>query len=81
MAKIFLAQNCFAGWNSPVDPEVRVENADACIGFRVVEIIAFILENGDVAEHREPVSETAGNEQLTVILFGQLDCHMLAVGW
>ena len=43
-------------------------------------VVTFVLEHGRGAEHREPVGETARNEELTVILGRQFHRHMAAVG-
>ena len=67
---VFFGEDGFGGVDSPVNAEGVVENGDASVGFGVVELVAFVLEYGYVAEHGEAVGESLGDEELEVIVFG-----------
>lgn len=76
---IFRAQDAACGVKLPVDAERRVGNGDASVGLRGIIVVAFVLEHGRGAEHRETVGETARNEELAVIFGRQLHSHMVAI--
>ncbi len=44
-------------------------------------VIAFVLEDGDVAEDGKAVGEASGDKELAMVVFGELNCYVLAVGW
>ena len=80
MLGVFLGEDGLVGRDAPVDAQRMVEDADASVGFGVVEGVALVLENGDIAENGKAVGETSGHEELAVVVLGQLDGHVLAVG-
>ena len=45
-----------------------------------VEVVAFVLENGDVGEHGESVGESAWDEELAMVFFSQFDRHVASIG-
>ena len=49
MLFVFLAKQCFAKRNFPINTQGLVGYANAAVGLRVIEIVAFVLENGFVA--------------------------------
>ena len=65
---------------APVDAKAVVEDADAPIRFGMVELIALVLEHRCLTQHGEPVGETFRDEELPVVVLGQLHGHVLAVG-
>ena len=60
------------GWDLPIDTEGVVEDADASIGFWMIEVITLVLEDGGLGEDGEAVSKTLRNEELTMIVLCQL---------
>ena len=64
----------------PVDAETIGEDADPSICLRGVEVGARILEHGRLAQHREAMGEATGHKERAMVVFGQFNRHMLAVG-
>ena len=69
------------GWDLPIDTEGIVKDADATIGFRMIEVITLVLEDGGLGEDGEAMGKTLRNEELTMIVLSQLYRYMLAIGW
>ena len=80
MLRVLVAQDGPVGRYAPVDAEARVENADAPVGFGMVEIVALVLEHRHLAQHGETVGKASRDEELPVVVLGQLHRHMLPVG-
>lgn len=80
MLGVLVAEDGFAGGYVPVDAETVVEDADATVGLGMVELIALVLEDGGVAEDGKAVGEALGDEELAVVVLGQLYGDMLAEG-
>ena len=78
MAKVFVGEDGLLGRDSPVDAQALVENADASVGLRMVELVALVLEDRRVAKHCESVCKALGDKELAVVLFAQLDGHVSA---
>ena len=51
-------------WNSPVDTQRVIENADTSIYLRMVELITLILEHCCFGEDGKAVGETLWDEEL-----------------
>ena len=81
MTGVFVAQESLVGWYSPVDAEGFVQDADASVGLWGVEVVAFVLEDCCLAEDGKAVGEAFGHEELAVVVFGEFDRYVLAVGW
>lgn len=79
VAGVFFGEDGGGGGNSPVNAEGFVEYGYATVGFGVVEIVTFVLEDGDVAEYCKSVGESVRYEELEVIFFRQLDGNVSAV--
>ena len=77
---VLVTQEGFVGGNAPVYAEAAVQYADASVGLWGVEVVAFVLEDRCLAEDGKAVGEAFGHEELAVVLFGEFDCHVLAVG-
>ena len=80
MLSVFLAQDGFLGWDSPVDAEAFICDGDAVVGFGMIELIALILEDGCFAQYGEAVSKAFRHEELSVILFCEFHGNVLSVG-
>jgi len=80
MLRVFFAQDCLFRGDSPVDAEALVCYGDTVVCFRMVELIALILEDGSLAQYGETVSEAFRNEELTMIFFCEFDGDVLSVG-
>ena len=80
MAQVLFAENGLVGRDLPVDAESGVEDADACVGFGVIEVVALVLEHGRLREYGESVCEPTWNEQLAVVFLRELHRDMLSEG-
>lgn len=65
--------------DSPVDSEALVQNAYATVGFGVVELVTFVLEDGALAQDSEAVREAFGDEELPVVVFRKFHRDALSV--
>ena len=77
--EVFVRQYGLVGGDSPVDSEALVQNAYATVGFGMVELVAFVLEDGALAQYCEAVRKAFGDEELPVIVFRQLHRDALSV--
>ena len=71
VAGVLAAEDSLGGGDAPVDAKGVVEDADAAVGLRVVELVALVLEDGGLAEYGETVGEALRDEELTVVVFGE----------
>ena len=69
------------GWDFPINTKAIIKDADASIGFWVIEVITLVLENGSLGEDGEAVGKTLWDEELDMIVFCQLYSYMLAIRW
>lgn len=79
MTEIFFGKHRSGGVGHPVDAQRGICYRDAAVGLRGVVVVAFILEHSDVAQNGESMGESAGYEELTVIVFRQFNGDMTAV--
>ena len=63
MLHVLVTQDGFICGDAPVDAEGAVEDADASVCFGMVELVAFVLEDGCVCEDSEAVGKAFGNEE------------------
>ena len=77
--EVLVRQYGLVGGDSPVDAETLVEDADASVGFGMVELVTFVLEDGALAQYCEAVRKAFGDEELPVIVFRQLHRDALSV--
>ncbi len=80
VAGVFVAEDGLSGGDAPVDAKGVVEDADAAVGLRVVELVTLVLEDGGLAEYGEAVGEALRDEELAVVVFGEFYGDVLAVG-
>lgn len=78
MLRIFLGEIGMFCRNLPINAEGIIEDADATIGFRMIEVITLVLEDGSLGENGETMGKALRDEELTMIVFCQFYCHMLA---
>lgn len=81
VADILVGEESAGGVYLPVDAEGFVCYGDTPIGFRMIVIVALVLEDCHVAQHCEAVGKSSGHEELEVIILAEFYCHMFAVGW
>ena len=81
MIGVFFGEEGFYFIDLPVDAEGFIEDGDAAVGIGMVVVVALVLEHSDVAEDGEAVGEASGDEELAVVVFGEFDGYVLAVGW
>ena len=67
-------------WDFPIDTKGIIEDADATIGFRMIEVITLVLKDGGLGEDGETMGKTLRNEELAMIVLCQLYRYMLAIG-
>ena len=77
--EVLVRQYGLVGGDSPVDSQALVEDADAAVGFRVVELVAFVLEDGALAQDSEAVRKAFGDKELPVVVFRELHRDALSV--
>ena len=65
MLRVFFREQCFFGWNLPINTERCIKDADATICLRCIEIIALVLEDSGLAQDSKAMSETTRYEDLT----------------
>lgn len=80
MFGVLLADNTLVLGNLPVNSQIRVVEQDTTVSLGVIEIIAFIGEDGRLAQHGETMRKTFGDEELTVIVGAQFYGKPLTVG-
>ena len=68
-------------WDFPIDTEGIIKDGDTSIGFRMIEVITLVLEDGSLGEDGETMGKALWNEELTMIVLCQFYCYMLAIGW
>ena len=79
MLRILLTQYRLLRRYAPVDAQALVQDADAPVRFRMVEVVALVLEHRRLAQHRKSMRKTLRDEELPVIVLRQLHGHMLPV--
>ena len=79
MPEVLVGQYGLVGRDSPVDSQTLVQNAYAAVSFRVVELVAFVLEDRSLGQDGKAVGEAARYEELTMIVTCQLDSHVLPI--
>ena len=77
--EVLVRQYGLVGGDSPVDSQALVQNAYATVGFGMVELVTFVLEDGALAQYSEAVRKAFGDEELPVIVFRQLHRDALSV--
>ena len=64
MLQVFITEYGFLHRYAPVDTKGSILDVDATIGFRVIELVALVLEDGGLGEHCEAVCEATRDEEL-----------------
>ena len=67
------------GRNLPINTEAIIKDGDTSIGFRMIEVITLVLEDGGLGEDGEAVGKALRNEELAMVIFCQLYRYMLAI--
>ena len=80
MTRILLRQDGLVRRDAPVDAQRIVENTDARVGLRMVELVTLILEYGRGRQHSKTMGKTLGDEELAVVVLGEFYGNMLSVG-
>ena len=63
----------------PINAERWIHDGDASVCFRMVVVVALILEHCCIAQNCETMGEASWNEELAVVVFGQEAGYVLAV--
>ena len=80
MLHVFLRKQRLVCGNLPIDAQTVIEDADASVGLWGIEVIAFVLEDGDVTKHSETMGKTSRDEELTMVVLCEFYCYMLTIG-
>ena len=78
MLQVLLAKYRLLYRYAPVYAKGFVLDVDAAISLRVIELVALVLEYGDFGKNGKAVSKATRDKKLTMIVFCQLYCYMLA---
>ena len=64
MLQVLFTEYCLFYWYAPVNAEGLVLDVDAAISLGMIELVAFVLEDGGLSEHGEAMSKATRNEEL-----------------
>ena len=67
------------GWDFPINTEAIIKDRDTSIGFRMIEVITLVLEDGCFRKNGESMGKALWDEELDMVIFCQLYCHMRLV--
>ena len=81
MLRIFLREIGMLSRDFPIDTEGIIEDTDASIGLWMIEVITLVLADCSFRENSEAMGKALWDEELNMVIFCQLYCHMLAIGW
>ena len=79
MFRVLFAENSVFRRYVPVNAEATVKYANASVRFRVVELIALILEHRRLAQHGKTMRKPFRDKELPVVVLGQFNGYMLSV--
>ena len=80
MVLVLFREDGFVERDLPINRERGVERINASVRLRRVEVIAFVLEGRNVAQHRKAVGKTSGDEKLTLVFGRKFYGHVLPEG-
>ena len=78
MLQILLAEYRLLHRYAPVNAKRFILDIDSAICLGVIELVALVLEDGGFRENGEAMGKATRNEELTMIVFCQFYCYMLA---
>ena len=81
MITVLVAEDDFIGRNAPVDTKGWVVPCYGAFGLRGIEVVALVLEDDFVSKDGESMCETSWDEELTVVVFGELYGYVLPERW
>ena len=79
MAFVLIANDTEVLGYLPVDGEIGIIEQNTAICFGMVEVIALIGKDRLIAQHGEAMRKSAGDIELTFVLFTQFDAEPLSV--
>ena len=74
------SSSVFAHDLRPLDSDGRVIPCQAAFVIGMVKVVALIAELSSITEHQEAMGKTAGNQELLLVLFRQLNAVPLSKG-
>ena len=80
MTTVFLAANGGVERYTPIDTKSGIVKTDAPFRFRMIELVALILEDSSGRQHGKPMGKSFGNEQLSMIVCREFDDYVLTIG-
>ena len=78
--EVLVAEDGLLDGYLPVNTQLLIHKLNASIGFGMIEVVALVLEDGNIAEHRKAMGKTTGNEELAVVVLAKLYGNMLTIG-
>ena len=75
---VLVAEDDFIGRDAPVDTEGWVVPCYGAFGLRGIEVVALVLEDDFVSKYGESVCKASRDEELTVVVFGELYGYVLS---
>ena len=81
MMFVFFRQDNVLVWYQPIDIQVLIVPQKSSFALGGVVVVAFILEDGCLAQDRKSVGETVWNEKQSVVVLGKLYGHVFSVCW
>lgn len=79
MLGILFRKQSLLCWNLPIYAKRSIKNAYASIDLRMIELIALVLEDGDVAEDGKAVGKALGDKELTMVILREFDGYVLPI--
>ena len=80
LLEILIAEDSLLHGNLPVDTQLFVHKLNAGIGLGMVEVVALVLENGNITQYGKSMGEATGDEELAVVVLAELYGYMLTIG-
>lgn len=80
MVAILVGEKDFVFVQMPVDVQLRIVPGQSALALRIIEFVAFVLKHGLVAKDRESMCEPLRDKELKVVVLGEFDGIILAIG-
>ena len=79
MMPVFVGKDGLFEGYSPINAERWIHDGDASVRFRMIVVVALVLEHSRIAQDCKAMGEASWYEELAVIVFGQEAGYVLAV--
>ena len=68
MIEVFVGKDGLIHRNLPIDTKTVIQDADATIGLRGIEVVEIVLEDRNIAQHNKTMVKTMRYKELTMIV-------------